>query len=110
MGQAASMAAILLAAGKKEKRFALPHVRIMIHQPMGGFEGQASDIAIHAKEILKLREELNQILMNHTGKPLEQIQHDTERDFFMTGQQARDYGLIDKVMLDRKAASLVKPL
>lgn len=101
MGQAASMAAVLMAAGVKGKRFALPHVRVMLHQPMGGFQGQATDIEIHAREILRLREELNQILHFHTGKPLEQIQTDTERDFFMSGAQAKDYGLVDEVISAR---------
>jgi ATP-dependent Clp protease protease subunit len=101
MGQAASMAAILLAAGKKGKRSSLPHGRIMIHQPMGGFEGQATDVEIQAKEILKLREEVNKILMNHTGKTVEQIADDTERDLFMSGSQAKDYGLIDEVFSER---------
>lgn len=101
MGQAASMAAILLAAGERGKRFALPHARIMIHQPMGGFQGQATDVEIQAKEILKLREELNGILMSHTGKPLVQIKRDTERDLFMSGMQAKDYGLIDEVFAER---------
>jgi ATP-dependent Clp protease, protease subunit len=108
MGQAASMAAVLLAAGEKGKRFALPHTRIMIHQPMGGFQGQATDIAIHAKEILKVRETLNQILMDHTGKPLEQIGLDTDRDFYMSGAQAKDYGLIDAVYFERPVNPPVK--
>lgn len=110
MGQAASMAAILLAAGAKGKRFALPHARIMIHQPMGGFQGQATDVDIQAKEILKLREDLNKILMNHTGKPLEQIEHDTERDFFMSGTQAKDYGLIDEVFSGRTTDLPLQPV
>ena len=101
MGQAASMAAILLAAGEKGKRFALPHARIMIHQPLGGFQGQATDIDIHAKEILRMREELNRILMDRTGKPLDQIGRDTERDFFLSGLQAKEYGLIDEVFVGR---------
>jgi ATP-dependent Clp protease protease subunit len=101
MGQAASMAAVLLASGVKGKRFGLPHVRVMLHQPMGGFQGQATDIEIHAREILRLREELNRILTHHTGKPLDQIQADTERDFFMSGEEARDYGLIDEVITSR---------
>lgn len=101
MGQAASMAAVLLSAGAKGKRFALPHVRIMIHQPMGGFQGQAADIDIQAKEILRLREELNNILVKHTGQPLERIEKDTDRDFFMSGAQARDYGLVDEVITSR---------
>jgi len=101
MGQAASMAAVLMAAGVKGKRFALPHVRVMLHQPMGGFQGQATDIDIHAREILRLREELNHILSEHTGKPLDQIQTDTERDFFMSGIQAKEYGLVDEVISAR---------
>jgi len=99
MGQAASMAAVLLAAGTKGKRYTLPHSRILIHQPMGGFQGQASDIDIHAKEILRMREELNSILVGHTGQPLERIQSDTDRDFFMSGSQAKEYGIIDEVIL-----------
>ncbi len=110
MGQAASMAAILLAAGEKGKRFALPHARIMLHQPMGGFQGQATDVDIQAKEILRMREELNQILVDHTGKPLEQIQRDTDRDFFMSGAQAKDYGLIDDVILERGGERPLKPV
>jgi ATP-dependent Clp protease protease subunit len=110
MGQAASMAAILLTAGQKGKRFALPHARIMLHQPMGGFQGQATDVDIQAKEILRLREELNQILVNHTGRAVEQIQHDTDRDFFMSGDQAKDYGLIDEVILERGAERPLKPV
>ncbi len=98
MGQAASMGAVLLAAGTKGKRFALPHSRIMIHQPMGGFQGQATDIDIQAREILRMREELNQILANHTSQPIERIQADTERDFFMSGAQSVEYGIIDKVV------------
>lgn len=101
MGQAASMAAVLLAAGVKGKRYALPHVRIMLHQPMGGFQGQATDVEIQAREILRLREELNQILMNHTGKALDQIEKDTDRDFFMSGEQAKNYGLVDEVISNR---------
>jgi len=110
MGQAASMAAILLAAGEKGKRFALPHARIMLHQPMGGFQGQATDVDIQAKEILRLREELNQILMDHTGRALDQIARDTDRDFFMSGAQARDYGLIDEVITDRNIERSLKPV
>lgn len=107
MGQAASMGAVLLAAGVEGKRFALPHVRIMLHQPMGGFQGQATDVDIQAREILRLREELNQILTKHTGKPLDQIERDTERDFFMSGRQAKDYGLVDEVITSRSAKKLV---
>ncbi|MBI3080884.1 MAG: ATP-dependent Clp endopeptidase proteolytic subunit ClpP, partial [candidate division NC10 bacterium] len=95
MGQAASMGALLLAAGTKGKRFALPHARIMIHQPLGGVQGQATDIDIQAKEILRMREEVNRILTQHTGQPLEKIQRETDRDFFMSAHQAKEYGLID---------------
>ncbi len=102
IGQASSMAAILLAAGEKGMRYTLPHSRILIHQPMGGFQGQASDIDIHAREILKLRENLNQILADHTGQPLEKIAEDTERDFFMSGEEAVAYGLVDKVITHRQ--------
>ena len=102
IGQAASMGALILSAGTKGKRFALPHSRIMIHQPMGGFSGQASDIDIHAKEILRLKGELNRILADNTGQPLEQIENDTDRDFFMSGTQAVDYGIIDTV-IDKRA-------
>jgi ATP-dependent Clp protease protease subunit len=98
MGQAASMAAVLLAAGEPGKRFALPHSRILIHQLMGGIQGQATDIAIHSKEILRMKEELNQILAHHTGQPMEKIEKDSERDFFMSGSQAKEYGLIDEVI------------
>ncbi len=101
MGQAASIAALLLAAGEKGKRFALPHSRILIHQPMGGFQGQASDVDIQAKEILRLREELNRIMVRHTHQALERIEADTDRDFYMTGEQAREYGIIDEVVLKR---------
>ncbi|MEK7337853.1 MAG: ATP-dependent Clp endopeptidase proteolytic subunit ClpP [candidate division NC10 bacterium] len=101
MGQAASMGALLLAAGTKGKRFALPHARIMIHQPLGGVQGQATDIDIQAKEILRMREEVNRILVQHTGQPLEKIQRDTDRDFFMSAQQAKEYGLIDEVIASR---------
>ncbi len=110
MGQAASMAAILLASGEKGKRFALPHSRIMLHQPMGGFQGQATDVDIQAKEILRLREDLNQILMDHTGRDLEQIRRDTDRDFFMSGAQAKEYGLIDDVILEKSADRSLKPV
>ena len=101
IGQASSMGALLLAAGAKGKRFALPNVRIMIHQPMGGFQGQATDIEIHAKEILKMKGSLNHILANHTGQPLERIRQDTERDFFMSGEEAKKYGIIDDVLKER---------
>ena len=102
VGQAASMGAVLLAAGAKGKRYALPHSRVMIHQPLGGFQGQASDIEIHTREILKIREQLNEILASHTGQKLEKIAEDTERDFFMGPQAALDYGLVDRV-LDRRS-------
>ncbi len=98
IGQAASMGALLLAAGTKGKRFSLPHSRVMIHQPIGGFQGQATDIEIHAKEILKLKETLNAILANHTSQPLEKVQADTERDFFMSGEDAKTYGIVDEVI------------
>ncbi len=101
IGQAASMAALILSAGTKGKRCALPHSRIMIHQPMGGFSGQASDIDIHAKEILRLKNDLNRILADNTGQPLERIENDTDRDFFMSGDQAVEYGIIDKVITQR---------
>ncbi len=101
MGQAASMGAVLLAAGAPGKRFALPHARIMIHQPLGGFQGQATDIEIHAKEILRLKQMLNEILAKHTGQPLEKIERDTDRDFFMSAEEAREYGLIDRVLTRR---------
>ncbi len=101
IGQAASMGAVLLAAGEKGKRFALPHARVMIHQPLGGFQGAAADIEIHTKEILKVRETLNTILAKHTGQGVKRIQKDTDRDFFMSGDEARDYGIIDEVILQR---------
>jgi ATP-dependent Clp protease protease subunit len=102
IGQAASMGALLLAAGASGKRYTLPHSRIMIHQPMGGFQGQATDIDIHAKEILKLRKTLNQILVRHTGQTLRKIQNDTERDYFMNGQEACKYGLVDEILESRE--------
>jgi ATP-dependent Clp protease protease subunit len=98
IGQAASMGALLLTAGSKGKRFSLPHARIMLHQPMGGFQGQATDIEIHAREILKVKDTLNNIIANHTGQSLEKIRTDTDRDFFMSGQEAKDYGLVDAVI------------
>lgn len=101
IGQAASMGAVLLTAGAKGKRYTLPNSRILIHQPMGGFQGQASDIAIQAKEILRMKETLNDILVNHTDKDLSQIQTDTDRDFFMTGMEAKEYGLVDHVIVNR---------
>jgi ATP-dependent Clp protease, protease subunit len=102
LGQASSMAALLLAAGENGMRYSLPHSRILIHQPMGGFSGQATDIDIHAREILKMRADLDGILAKHTKQPLEKISHDTERDFFMSGEEARDYGIIDKVITQRE--------
>ena len=98
MGQAASMGALLLCAGTKGKRFALPHARILIHQPLGGVQGQATDINIQAKEILRMREELNRILVHHTGQSMEKIQRDTDRDFFMTAEQAKEYRIVDAVL------------
>lgn len=98
IGQAASMGALLLCAGAKGKRFALPHSRVMIHQPMGGFQGQATDIEIHAKEILKMKDTLNGILANHTGQTLEKIGVDTERDYFMAPEEAKEYGIVDEVL------------
>ena len=105
IGQAASMGALLLAGGAAEKRFCLPHSRVMIHQPLGGFQGQATDIDIHAREILKVKAELNRILAHHTGQPVEQIEQDTERDNFMNGDEAVEYGLIDNVLGTRSAES-----
>ncbi len=105
MGQAASIAALLLAAGEKGKRYALPHSRILIHQPMGGFQGQASDVDIQAREILRLRVELNQILVKHTQQSIERIEADTDRDFYMTGIQAKEYGIIDEVVSQRPVRS-----
>jgi ATP-dependent Clp protease protease subunit len=98
IGQASSMAAFLLAAGARGKRFALPNARLMIHQPLGGFQGQATDIGIHAKEILKVRERLNEVLAKHTGQSLERIRLDTERDYFLSSEEAREYGLIDGIL------------
>jgi ATP-dependent Clp protease protease subunit len=109
VGQAASMAAVLLAAGAKGKRFALPHARIMIHQPLGGFQGQATDIDIQAREILRMREELNNILTKHTGQSLKKIEKDTDRDMFMTGKQAQEYGLVDDVIAARPEGLTKKP-
>jgi ATP-dependent Clp protease, protease subunit len=103
VGQASSMGAVLLAAGRRGKRFALPNARIMIHQPWGGVEGQAADISIQAKEILRLRDRLNEILAFHTGKPLEAITKDTDRDFFMSADEAKQYGLVDEVVKSRKS-------
>lgn len=101
VGQAASMGALLLAAGAKGKRYSLPHARIMIHQPMGGFQGQAADIDIQAKEILRIKEAVDNILAKHTGQDLTRIRHDTDRDFFMSGEQAKEYGLVDDVIVAR---------
>jgi len=108
VGQAASMGAILLAAGAKGKRYALPHSRIMIHQPLGGFQGQAADIDIQAREVLRMREDLNNILMKHTGQSLKKIEKDTDRDLFMNGKQAQEYGLVDEVIAARPDSGLKK--
>ena len=108
VGQAASMGAILLAAGAKGKRYALPHSRIMIHQPLGGFQGQAADIDIQAREVLRMREDLNNILMKHTGQSLKKIEKDTDRDLFMNGKQAQEYGLVDEVIATRPEGNLKK--
>lgn len=102
MGQNSSMAALLLAAGTKKKRYGLPHSRIMIHQPLGGAQGQATDIDIQAKEILKVRDTLNTILAEHTGQPIKKIREDTERDYFMTAEEAKKYGIIDKIITTRE--------
>ncbi len=101
VGLAASFGAVLLAAGAKGKRFALPHSRIMLHQPAGGAQGQAVDIEIHAKEILKVREALNEILASHTGQPVERIARDTDRDFFISAEEAKDYGIVDEILVHR---------
>jgi ATP-dependent Clp protease protease subunit len=108
MGQASSMGALLLAAGTKGKRYALPHARVMIHQPLGGVQGQATDIDIQAKEIMKIKEAIHQILVDHTGQPLDKIRHDTERDFFMSSKDAVEYGIIDKVIASRELQSELK--
>ncbi len=108
MGQAASMSALLLAAGAPGKRFALPHARILIHQPMGGFQGQATDVDIQAREILRLREDLNEIMSKHTGQPIDRISRDTERDFYMSGIQAKEYGLLDDVISHREAGLVLR--
>ena len=105
IGQAASMGALLLAGGAKGKRYSLPHSRVMINQPLGGFQGQASDIDIHAREILAVRDRLNKVLAHHTGQPIEKIQVDTDRDNFMSGDDAVAYGLIDKVLVNRQATA-----
>ena len=104
LGQASSMAAVLLAAGANGKRYSLPNSRILIHQPMGGYTGQATDIDIHAREILKMRARLNEILAKHTGQPLDRIAGDTERDYFMSSDESREYGIIDKVITEREPA------
>jgi len=102
VGQAASMGAHLLAAGQHGKRFALPNARIMIHQPLGGFQGQATDIGIHAREILRLKEHMNEMMAKHTGQPVEKVSEDVERDYFLSAQEACDYGLVDKVLVSRE--------
>jgi ATP-dependent Clp protease protease subunit len=102
MGQAASMAAWLLAAGTKGKRYSLPNARIMLHQPLGGFQGQATDIDIHAKEILKTRDRMNELLAKHTGHDINKIKHDTERDFFMSAAEAKEYGVVDEMLVKKK--------
>lgn len=104
IGLAASAGALLLAAGAAKKRYTLPHSTVMIHQPLGGVQGQASDIEIHAREILRMKDELNQILVGHTGQPLEKLQEDTERDHFLTAEEAKEYGLIDEVITSRDGA------
>jgi len=106
MGQAASMGALLLTAGAKGKRYSLPHSRIMIHQPSGGFGGQASDIELHAKEILRLKAKLNEIMQKHTGQPLDRIEKDTDRDYFMGAGEAKEYGLIDEVVIKKPAGGM----
>jgi ATP-dependent Clp protease protease subunit len=108
MGQAASMGAFLLAAGAKEKRYSLPNARIMIHQPMGGFQGQATDIDIQAREILRLKDDLNRLLAKHSGQPLERISQDTERDYFMSALEAKSYGIVDRVLVNREELAEVK--
>ncbi len=102
MGQAASMAAWLLAAGTKGKRYSLPNARVMLHQPLGGFQGQATDIDIHAKEILKTRDRMNELLAKHSGHPIDKIKHDTERDFFMSAAEAKEYGVVDEILVKKK--------
>ncbi len=109
IGQAASMGALLLAGGERGKRFALPNARILIHQPLGGAQGQATEIDIQAREILRIREELAKIISRHTGQPLDKIHRDTERDFFMSGQQAAEYGIIDKVIDKRLTVAVPQP-
>src|SRR5512142_1442381 len=102
MEQAASMGAFLLCAGTKRKRFALPHSRILIHQPLGGFQGQATEIEIHAKELLKMRQLLNELLSKHTGQPIDRIRNDTERDYFMGPLEAKEYGIVDELLVQKK--------
>ena len=102
MGQAASMGAWLLAAGAKGKRYSLPNARIMLHQPLGGFQGQATDIDIHAKEILRTRDRMNELLSKHTGHPVDKVKHDTERDYFMSAAEAKEYGVIDEILIKKK--------
>ena len=102
VGQAASLGALLLAAGTKKKRFALPHARIMIHQPLGGVQGQATDIDIQTKELLRMREELNHIMVEHTGQDIEKIKRDTDRDFYMSAEQAKEYGIVDEIIKTKK--------
>jgi ATP-dependent Clp protease protease subunit len=102
MGQAASMGAWLLAAGTKGKRYSLPNARIMLHQPLGGFQGQATDIDIHAREILKTRDRMNELLAKHTGHPIDKVKHDTERDFFMSAAEAKEYGVVDEILIKKK--------
>ena len=102
MGQAASMGAWLLAAGAKGKRYSLPNARIMLHQPLGGFQGQATDIDIHAKEILKTRDRMNELLAKHSGHPVDKVKHDTERDFFMSAMEAKEYGVVDEILVKKK--------
>ena len=104
IGQAASMGAVLLAAGSKGKRYALPHARVLLHQVLGGFEGQATEIDIHAREILRVRQELNHILAEHTGQPIDKIERDTERDFFLTAKDACEYGIVDAIITNRQEA------
>jgi len=104
IGQAASMGAVLLSAGTKGKRYALPHSRVLLHQVLGGFEGQATEVDIHAKEILRIKDEINLILAKHTGQPIERIEKDTERDFFLTAQDANDYGIVDAIITNRQDA------
>ncbi len=104
IGQAASMSAVLLAAGSKGKRYALPHARVLLHQVLGGFEGQATEIDIHAREILRVRQEINHILAQHTGQPIDKIERDTERDFFLTAKDACEYGIVDAIITNRQEA------